>query len=90
MEQREKIRAFFENDYIKWRTIDRKISNDAEELCWEHSLHPRAALHLAVALDLECDLLETNDRDLLRLDEEIPSNALRICRPRTIGQATLF
>ena len=87
---RDKVRAFFENDYVRWRIIDRKIANDAQLLCWDHSLHPRDAFHLAVALDLECDLLETSDSDLLRLDQKIPSTSLRICKPGALGQADLF
>ena len=72
-ELRDKVRAFFENDYIKWRMIDRKISNDAQRLCWDYSVHPRDAIHLAVAIDLSCDLLETADDKLLSLDQKIPS-----------------
>ena len=87
---RDKVRTFFENDYIKWRMIDRKISNDAQRLCWEHSIHPRDAIHLAVAIDLKCDLLETADGNLLNLDQKIPSTSLRICRPAALGQGALF
>jgi len=87
---RDKVRAFFENDYVRLRVVDRKIANDAQQLCWDHSLHPRDAIHLAVALDLECDLLETSDSDLLRLDQKIPSTSLRICKPDALGQADLF
>ena len=87
---RDKVRAFFENDYIRLRVVDRKIANDAQELCWDYSLHPRDAIHLAVALDLECHLLETSDSRLLRLDQTIPSTPLRICKPGALGQADLF
>lgn len=89
-ELRDKVRAFFENDYIRWRIVDRKIANDAQQLCWDYPLHPRDAIHLAVALDLGCDLLETSDSDLLRLDQTIPSTSLRICKPGALGQADLF
>ena len=88
-EMRGHIRAFFENDYIKWRMIDRKISDDAQKLCWEHAVHPRDAVHLAVAIDLNCDLLETADGKLLNLDQKIPSASLRICRPAALGQGEM-
>ena len=65
---REKVRDFFENTYIKWRMIDRKIANDAQKLCWDHAVHPRDAIHLATAMEQKCDFLETSDRGLLRLD----------------------
>ena len=87
---RDKIRAFFENDYIRLRVVDRKIANDAQELCWDYDLKPRDAIHLAVAIDLKCDLLETSDKHLLRLDTKIPSTSLRICEPGAIGQSDLF
>ena len=89
-EQRDKVRAFFENDYVQWRVVDRKIANDAQLLCWDYSLHPRDAIHLAVALDLECDFLETSDDDLLRLDQRIRSTSLRICRPGAFDNPDLF
>ena len=87
---RDKVREFCENDYIKWRMVDRKISNDAQKLCWEHAVHPRDAIHLAVAIDLNCDLLETADDKLLNLDQKLPSTSLRICRPAALGQGDFF
>ena len=87
---RDKVRAFFENDYIQFRVVDRKIANDAQELCWDYPLHPRDAVHLAVAIASKCDLLETSDDRLLRLDQTIPSTSLRICKPGAIGQSDLF
>lgn len=81
-EARGQIQVFFENDYIKWRMIDREIANKAQELCWDYNLHPRDATHLATALDLQCDLLETYDKRLLKWDEKIPSSSLRIQKPR--------
>ena len=87
---RQKVGAFFENDYIKWRTIDRKISSDAQRLCWDHPIHPRDAIHLAVAIDLDCDLFETADDGLLNLDQRIPHASLRICRPGALDPPDLF
>ena len=90
MEARERIQAFFENDFIKWRMIDRKIANDAQKLCWDFGLHPRDASHLAVAMDLRCDLLETYDGDLLKWNGRIPTGAPGIQRPRRTGQLELM
>ncbi len=87
---RDNIRSFFENDYIKWRIIDRRIADSAQRLCWEHGLHPRDAIHLAAALDLDCDLLEAYDHDLLKLDGRVPNVSLRIRRPRGKAQPELF
>ncbi len=90
VETRTQIQSFFENDYIKWRIIDRDIANSAQNLCWDYGLHPRDALHLAVALDLQCDLLETYDPDLLKLNGRIPNVSLGIQKPRWEGQPELF
>lgn len=87
---RTQVQSFFENDYVKWRIIDRDIANSAQNLCWDYNLHPRDALHLAVALDLQCDLLETYDPDLLNLNGQIPNVSLDIQKPRWEGQPGLF
>lgn len=87
---RETIRMFFENDYLKWRNIDREIANAAQALCWDHAVHPRDALHLACAIDLECELLETTDNGLVTLDGKIPGTSLRICRPGALDAPDLF
>lgn len=87
---REKVRSFFENTYIKWRMIDRKIANDAQKLCWDHAVHPRDAIHLATAIEQKCDFLETSDRGLLRLDGKVPEMELRICKPGVLRQRDLF
>ncbi len=90
LHHRQTIKSFFENDYLKWRMIDRKVADDAQQLCWEHGLHPRDAIHLAVALDLQCHYLETFDKDLLKLDQKVPSTTLRISRPGSLGQQSLW
>ena len=90
VEIKTQVQAFFENDYIKWRIIDRDIANSAQNLCWDYNLHPRDALHLAAALDLQCDLLETYDPDLLKLDGQVPDSSLGIQKPNWRGQAKLF
>ncbi|MGE0684372.1 MAG: type II toxin-antitoxin system VapC family toxin [Candidatus Binatia bacterium] len=86
----ETIRAFFENDYIKWRVLDRRIANLARDLCWQYGLHPRDALHLAAAIDTKCDLLETTDKGLLQRNGKIDETQLKIIKPRWIGQPGLF
>ena len=65
---RDKIEAFFDNDYIKLRVIDRKIARKALDLCWTAKLHPRDALHIAVALEERCDCLETTDGKMCGLN----------------------
>ena len=62
----ERIAEFFENDYMRFRVIDRLIAKRSLDLCWNAGSHPRDALHVAVALEEGCDMLETRDGKLLR------------------------
>ena len=89
-QMRAKIQAFFKNAYVKWRLIDRGIGDFAQELCWDYKLHPRDAIHLAVAIDLECDLLETYDPDLLKLNGRISNTSLSIQKPTWKGQTNFL
>jgi len=89
-EDEEKVRAFFENDYLKWRNIDRVIADLAQDLCWEYGLHPRDAIHLGVAIETECDLLETTDGRMLKADGQIKDVKLRIAKPKWVGQLDLY
>ena len=66
VEHQERISDFFENDYMRFRIIDRLIAKRSLALCWNAGLHPRDALHVAVALEEGCDVLETRDGKLLR------------------------
>ena len=66
IEHQERIADLFENDYMRFRVIDRLIAKRSLALCWNTGLHPRDALHVAVALEEECDVFETRDRKLLR------------------------
>ena len=66
IEHQERIADLFENDYMRFRIIDRLIAKRSLDLCWNTGLHPRDALHLAVALEEGCDVLETRDGKLLR------------------------
>ena len=51
IEQQERIADWFENDYMRFRVIDRLIAKRSLSLCWNAGLHPRDALHVAVALE---------------------------------------
>ena len=66
IEYQERIADLFENDYMRFRIIDRLIAKRSLALCWNAGLHPRDALHVAVALEEGCDVFETRDRKLLR------------------------
>src|SRR5262249_7579802 len=85
----QKIREFFENEYIKWRNFDRRIAEVARELCWSNGLHPRDAIHVATAIETKCDLVETLDPRILACDGHITGSAIRIVKPHWVGQLLL-
>ena len=89
-EQRDTIRQWFENDFIRWEAIDREVCERAQQYCWDLNLHPRDAIHLAVAVEFECDLLETLDSDLLQWDGRIPDVPIRIRKPGRAIPGSIF
>lgn len=84
---RRRVRALLEDGSIIFAEIDRPIAYRSQELCWEFDLRPRDAIHLAVALYLNCELSETYDRDLLKLDRK---TSLWIREPSDLPPGSLF
>lgn len=87
-EDERKIRDFFENEYVKMRSVDRLIAEVARDLCWKYGLHPRDAIHLATAKDALCDCLETTDAKRLRVSEN-PDVGITIREPSWTSQLAL-
>lgn len=84
----DKITAFFENDYIRMRLVDRLVAEKSRQLCWSENLHPRDAVHVATAILESCEVLESSDPHLLRLNGRIPNLEIRV--PTWTGQTDLF
>lgn len=80
-EQRDTIRQWFENGYICCTEISREVGATAQRYCWDLNVHPRDAIHIAVAVRARCDLLETLNPSLLKWDGKIPDSTIRIRRP---------
>lgn len=80
-ERADRASEWFRNKYIQWRAVDRQVSNRARDFCLDLNLHPRDAVHLAVAVHQKCDLLETLDKDLLKWDGKVPNSPIRIRQP---------
>ena len=89
-EDKEKVQDFFENEYVKWKLIDRTIAKVSQDLCWKHQLRPRDAIHVAVAIHLKCDLLESLDPDMLNCNGKIKGSSLVIREPKWVGQHEMF
>lgn len=86
-ETREKIRNFFQNEYILLRELDRGIAESAQDVVWDHGVHHKDAVHVATALSMgervPIGRLATFDNPLSELSGKI--NGLLIGRPAYQG-----
>ena len=57
----QKIKDFFENEYIKLRQLDRQTVELAADIGRTHSIKPPDAVHIATALLAKCRELQTYD-----------------------------
>lgn len=96
----QKIKAFFENDYIFLRQVDRATVELAADIGRVSKIRPPDAVHLATAIRAKCRMVHTYDGDepnpgpkkLLHHDGKIGTPALSIKVPfvaRTVKQGML-
>jgi predicted nucleic acid-binding protein len=83
---RDKVVKLFNEDYIEYRVVTRKISELARDLVWDaRKVKPKDAIHLATALDMGLLQLHTFDDDLIALSGKIGGTPpLQISKPRVI------
>jgi predicted nucleic acid-binding protein len=86
----DKIKDFFENDYIVVVQLDRRTGELAREFMQKGytGLKPPDAVHLASAARANVEEMHTFDQKLLNLDEKITKadgTTLRICKPSMGG-----
>jgi predicted nucleic acid-binding protein len=86
----DKIKAFFENDFIVIVQLDRRTGGMARDLMQKGypGLKPLDAVHLASAASANVDEMHTFDRKLLNLDQKITKAdgiLLKICKPSMGG-----
>lgn len=85
----EKIRAFFEHDWIVVRDVDRFIAEEARDLIWGHNVQPKDSIHLATALGLKLSQFDTFDRGLHKLSGKLGNPPLAILPPNVPYQPDL-
>ena len=82
---REKVRGFFENDYIALYDVDRTIAELAQDVVWDHGIAPKDAIHVATAMSLSSrialDQFDTFDEPLIERSGKIGEPGLKIGRP---------
>ena len=83
-EQAERIKKFFENDYIEIRAMDRRTAELAADISRTHGIKPGDAVHVATAILSKCSCLQTYDgeqgesRKLLAFNGKVGSPPLAI------------
>lgn len=89
-ENEDKIKLFFQHEYIIIRNVDPFLAEYARELIWSHNhLRPYDSIHLATAVMNKAEVLDTFDDHLLRLDGKVGDPTLRITKPDMPYQPTL-
>ena len=89
-ELQQRIRDFFRNDYIKLVMCDRLVGERARQLLWQFPfLHPRDAIHVASALQIQVDIVEAYDSRILRLGQMKIEGFPVFREPQWFGQAQL-
>ncbi|KAF5887948.1 MULTISPECIES: type II toxin-antitoxin system VapC family toxin [Rhizobium] len=81
------LNGFFRRSYIKVVNLDRAVAQKAQKHVWNDGIRPKDSIHLATALHLQCDVLETYDDGLLTKNGQF--DALTIGRPQCKAQGSL-
>ena len=72
---REKVRGFFENDYIAIYDVDRTVAEKAQDVLWDHGVKPKDAIHVATALltaqNIAIEQLDTFDEPLVQRSGQV-------------------
>ena len=84
------IRAFFKHEWLKIRQLDRKTAEFARDLIWRHNVDPKDAVHLATALLVRVDQLDTFDEGLIRFTGKLGQPPLVIGYPNVPEQLELL
>jgi len=83
----EKLNGFFRRSYIRVVNLDRSTAQKAQKHVWNDGIKPKDSIHLATALHLQCEFLETYDAHLLKKAGKFGS--LIIQQPQCKAQGSL-
>jgi predicted nucleic acid-binding protein len=90
-DNKEKVRAFFRRSSFLIAGVDLATAELAQELVWNHGVHPKDAVHVATALLLRCVSLDTFDTNLWKLNGVLGEGLkLRIGKPEGGPQGSIF
>ncbi len=82
----ELVQKFFRRSYIRVYNVSRKTSESAQILVWDNSIKPKDAIHVATAIHLGADALETFDKSLIRKSGTVGKPLLLIREPEAAMQ----
>lgn len=85
----ELVQKFFRRLYIRVYNVTRKISEAAQIHVWDNSINPKDAIHVATAIHLKVDALETFDKDLIKKSGTVGNPLLLIREPEPARQARM-
>jgi predicted nucleic acid-binding protein len=85
----ERVRKFFRQPYIVVRELDRFLGEEAQSMVWDHDVDPKDAVHVATALRVGVEQLDTFDEKLIGKSGVIGNPPLSIGRPLVTEQLEL-
>jgi predicted nucleic acid-binding protein len=84
---KDKVTAFFKNEYIAVQNVTREIAELSRELVWDKGIKPKDAIHVASAISANVTVFETYDGPLRRKGNKVTNIKFREPPPR--GQPSL-
>ena len=88
-EKAELVQRFFRRSYIRVYNVSRKISEAAQVHVWDNEIRPKDAIHVATAIHLGSDALETFDANLIGKSGAVGKPLLLIREPQAAAQRSL-
>jgi len=87
-EKAEIVRRFFRKSYIRMYNVTRRLGEDAQDLVWLSGIRPKDAIHVATAIHLKVDALETFDTGLIKKSGSVGEPLLKIREPQAPRQGS--
>lgn len=83
------VQKFFRRSYIRVVNVSRKIAESAQLHVWDSDIKPKDAIHVATAILLGADALETFDAGLIGKSGTVGSPLLLIREPQAAAQGRM-
>ncbi len=88
-EKAELVQKFFRRSYIRVYNVSRKLAEAAQIIVWDNRIKPKDAIHVATAIHLGADALETFDAKLIGRSGQVGNPLLLIREPQPAAQGRL-